>query len=329
MNVVTANENKQMIDRLNIEIMMRIDGAYTIRELLSKFVNLYFNKMIIDITSIKDYTDINVMKDLAKAVDPNRVIILLNDNPIVSSPVYMSSLVKSGFYNITNNYEGIMYLYNNPNTYENVQHLVLNDSQAAASMQQFQPAQPEEPKATPGGFKKTGNRLIVGLANLTQHAGATSLTNMMVRQLKSHGIVAYGIEMFRNDLLFYHLPNDLVSCMNRNDLEREIQKRPDAQAIIIDLNEFGEADRYCDIVIYLLEPSYIKLTKMIKKDRNAFAAHVNDKIVLNMSFVNGNEVSDFEKETGLKVYFNVPPVNDRNQDIDEVNKLLQKLGFRI
>lgn len=329
MNVVTANENKQMIDRLNIEIMMRIDGQYSIRELLSKFVNLYFNKMIIDITSIKNYTDIHVLNELAKAVDPNRVILLLNDNPIVSSPAFMSSLVKSGFYNITNNFEGVMYLYNNPNTYQNVQHLVLNDSQEKASLQQFQPNREEEEKATAGGFKKSNNRLIVGLANMTQHAGASSLTNMMVRQLKSHGIVAYGIEMFRNDLLFYHLPNDLVSCMNRNDLEREIQKRPDAQAIIIDLNEFGEADRYCDTVLYLLEPSYIKLTKMIKKDRNAFAAHKNDKIVLNMSFVNAGEVSDFETETGLKVYFNIPPVNDRNQDIDDVNKLLRKLGFRI
>ncbi len=328
MNVVTANENKQMIDRLNIEVMMRIDGAFSVRELLSKFVNLYFNKMIIDITSIKNYQDIHTMQELAKAVDPNRVIILLNDNPVVSSPVYMSSLVKAGFYNFSNNFEGIMYLYNNPNSYNNVQHLVLNDSQMAASNQQFQPYQ-EEVKATPGGFKKTNNRMILGLANLTQHAGATSLTNMMVRQLKSHGIVAYGIEMFRNDLLFYHLPNDLMSCMNRNDLEREIQKRPDAQAIIIDLNEFGEAEKYCDMVLYLLEPSFIKLTKMIKKDRNAFAAHRNDRIVLNMSFVNANEVSNFEKETGLKVYFNIPPVNDRNQDIDEVNNLLKKVGFRI
>jgi len=328
MNVVIANENKQMIDRLNIEVMMRIDGSYTIRDLLSRFVNLYFNKMILDITSIKNYQDINTMRELSRAVDPNRVIILLNDNPVVSSPVYMSDLVKSGFYNFSNNFEGIMYLYNNPNSYNNVQHLVLNDSQTAASNQQFQPYQ-EQNQATTGGFRKTNNRMIIGLSNLTHHAGATSLTNMMVRQLKSHGIVAYGIEMFRNDLLFYHLPNDLMSCMNRNDLEREIQKRPDAQAIIIDLNEFGEADKYCDIVLYLLEPSFIKLTKMVKKDRNAFVAHKDDKIVLNMSFVNANEVSNFEKETGLKVYFNIPPVNDRNQDIDEVNNLLKKVGFRI
>ena len=68
---------------------------------------------------------------------------------------------------------------------------------------------------------------------------------------------------------------------------------------------------------------------MIKKDRNAFVAHKGDKVVLNMSFVNANEVSNFENETGLKVYFNIPPVNDRNQDIDEVNNLLKKVGFRI
>ena len=46
MNVVTANENKSIIDRLDIDIIKRIDGQFELKELLSKFVNLYFNKMM-------------------------------------------------------------------------------------------------------------------------------------------------------------------------------------------------------------------------------------------------------------------------------------------
>ncbi len=53
MNVVIANENKNIIDRLSIDIIKRIDGEYEVRELMGKLVNLYFNKMIIDITAIK------------------------------------------------------------------------------------------------------------------------------------------------------------------------------------------------------------------------------------------------------------------------------------
>ena len=99
MNVVTANENKSIIDRLDIDIIKRIDGEFELRELLSKFVNLYFNKMIIDITSIKDYRNMETINALAKAVEPSRVILLLNDDTTVNSAAYMSNLVSQGFYN--------------------------------------------------------------------------------------------------------------------------------------------------------------------------------------------------------------------------------------
>ena len=85
MNVVTSNENKAIIDRLEIDIIKRIDGQFDLTELLSKFVNLYFNKMIIDITSIKDYENPQTIATLAQSVDPSRVILLLNNNPVVNS----------------------------------------------------------------------------------------------------------------------------------------------------------------------------------------------------------------------------------------------------
>ena len=116
--------------------------------------------------------------------------------------------------------------------------------------------------------------------------------------------------------------------MNKNDLERKLKESPNAEVVIIDLNEFGEADRFCDDVLYLVEPSYVKLTRLLKKNKNAFLERKGDKIVLNMSFVNDDEVADFEYETKSKVYFNLPPLNDRNKNLDEINALLRKLGLK-
>ncbi len=318
MNVVTANENKNIIDRLDIDIIKRIDGEYELKELLSKFVNLYFNKMIIDITSIKDYRNTEVIKELAKVVDPNRVILLLNNDPVVNSQVYISNLISCGFYNFSRNFEGIKFLYNTPNTYESVKHLVMSeeDYNQAVTSQSYEPADI-------GG----SSRKIIGLANLTNHAGASTLVNMLVRQLNSAGIPAKGIEMFRQDLIFYRDPN-LSSCMNKNDLEMRLKEVGEV-AVIIDLNDFGEADKYCDEILYLVEPSYIKLTKLLRKNQNAFSEKKSEKIVLNMSFVNEHEIADFEYETKIKVFYNLPPLNDRNKNIPEINDLLRKLGFKI
>ena len=320
MNVVTSNQCKDIIDRLDIDIIKRIDGQFELRELLSKFVNLYFNKMIIDITSIANYSDIETIKQLSEAVDPNRVILLLSADPVVNSSVYMSKLVEFGFYNFTRNFEGIKFLYSTPNTLDNVKHLILSEEQIRSQMATI--AQQNEP------IVENSGRKIIGLQNLTMHAGSTSLVNMMVRQLNDGGYTAIGLEMFKQDLMFYHDSN-LSACMNKMDLENKLRLYSDVSAIIIDLNEFGEANKYCDEILYLIEPSYIKLTKLLKKNRNAFLEHKSDKIVLNMSFVNDQEIPDFEYETKLKIFDNLPPMNDRNRDLEQVNELLGRLGFRI
>ena len=322
MNIVTANENKSIIDRLDIDIIKRIDGQYELRELLSKFVNLYFNKMIIDITSIANYQDIEVIKQLGKALDPSRIILLLNNDPVVNSSLYMSNLIGAGFYNFTRNFEGIKFLYSNPNSYENVKHLVLSEEDTKRETVLA------EERAKAMEYHEEGVHHIIGLANLTTHAGATSLTNMMVPQLNSAGIKAIGIEMFRQDLIFYHDAN-LMSCMNKSDLERTLKEHADANAIIIDLNDFGSAEDYCDSILYLVEPSYVKLTKLLKKDKNTFIERKDEKIVLNLSFVNDQEVPDFEYETKCKVFANLPPMNDRDHNLNEINELLQRLGFNI
>jgi len=345
MNVVTSNENKAIIDRLEIDIIKRIDGQFDLNELLSKFVNLYFNKMIIDITSIKNYENPQVIASLAQSVDPSRVIVLLNNNPVVNSNEYLANLINNGFYNFTRNFEGINFLYNNPNTFENVQHLITDNSNVSPSNNAteesvnnqstnetnsnvVQASNPEVGVNEQGEHKIFSNRMIIGLQNVTNHAGSSTLVRMMVRQLNNHGIKAYGIEMFRQDLMYYRDPN-IFACMNRNDIERELRKMEDGNAVIFDLNDFGEAEKYCDKVMYLIEPSFIKLTKCLKKNANALVELKDKNVVLNMSFVNNQELPEFEYETKLTVFDNIPPLNDRNENSIEVNNFLRKLGYNI
>jgi hypothetical protein len=128
--------------------------------------------------------------------------------------------------------------------------------------------------------------------------------------------------------MYYRDPH-LVACMNRNDIERELRKMEDANAVIFDLNDFGEADKYCDKVMYLIEPSYIRLTKALKKNANTLVELKDANVVLNMSFVNNQELPDFEYETKLTVFDNIPPLNDRNENSIEINNFLRKLGYNI
>ncbi len=318
MNVVTANENKNIIDRLDFDIIKRIDGEYELTDLMSKLTNLYYNKIVIDITSIKDYRNMNLFNELKKYVDPNKVIILLNSDSIVNSREYISNMIKAGFYNFSRNFEGIKFLYGTPNDYEKVKHFIQEDIDIIPmEIEEI----PEEPSLAFTGKK------IIGLVDLTDHAGASTLTNMMVRQLNNNGYKAYGIEMFRQDLIYYR-SDSLFSCMNKNDLDIKLRSLNDAEAIIIDLNEFGEKEKYCDDILYLVEPSYIRLTKLLRKNKNAFLDHKNDKIVLNISFVTEYDKSDFEYELKCKVFDNIPPINDRNKNSGEINDLLYKLGFK-
>ena len=335
MNVIVVNENKKIMDQLDVDIIKKIDGQFEVSELLSKFVNLYFEKLIIDVTAIKDYTNLDVMASFAKSVDTNRVILLLNDIPEVNSNSYLANLVHNGIYNFSRNVEGVKFLYNTPNSYDNVKYLLETNKQIGGTNNQ---ADSSTGAVAPGVVSLVGagttygvgvsGKNIIGLSNLTVHAGASTLTNMMVRQLNNHGIPAKGIEMSRQDLIYYR-NDDLVSCMTRIDLERSLRDFKDIPAIIIDLNEFPEASKFCNEILYLVEPSFIRLTKCIKRNKNVFVEKKQDKIVLNMSFVSEDEVYDFEIETGVKVFENIPPINDRDTDSPEINRLLSKLGFNM
>ncbi len=328
MNVIVVNENKMILDQLDVDVIKKIEGQFDVSELLSKFVNLYFDKLIIDVTSIRDYTNLQVMEKFAHDVDASRVILLLNDTPIVNSNEYLANLVKNGIYNFSRNLEGIKFLYNTPNSLSNVEY-ILNQPKDSVGFSTGTTGATYLNNDNKSSLNlQIAGKKIIGLSNMTMHAGASTLTNMMVRQLNAAGIPAIGVEINRQDLIYYR-SDKLFSCMSRIELERVLKDNSDAAGVIIDLNDFPEADKYCNTIVYLVEPSFIRLTKCIRRNKNAFVERKNDKVVLNMSFVSDDEVYDFEIETGVKVFDNIPPINDRDTNAGEINDFLRKLGFNI
>ena len=95
----------------------------------------------------------------------------------------------------------------------------------------------------------------------------------------------------------------------------------------IDLNEFEDKNNICTDIIYLLEPGIIRISKFIK-NINKYKDKLNDiKIVLNRSALKDEEINYFEKETDLKVYYNLNNFDDKKDRLLSIDKLLIKLGF--
>ena len=55
MNVMVVNKYKELLMGLNIEVMKSMEGVFNVDEIIDTFTNFYYDKMILDITAIKDY----------------------------------------------------------------------------------------------------------------------------------------------------------------------------------------------------------------------------------------------------------------------------------
>ena len=93
MNVIVANKYQSMLEGLDIEIIKSMYGQYDADELVKTFKNFFFQRMILDITAVKDYHDIKNIQKLSIALDMDKIILLLDDSPESSSPEYLSKLI--------------------------------------------------------------------------------------------------------------------------------------------------------------------------------------------------------------------------------------------
>lgn len=306
MNVIISNQASDALSSLNIDVLKKIRGTYTAAEIVSMFENFFYEKMIVDVTAIKDYTNVENIQNLAISLDANKLIVLLDGSMDTSSPEYISSLISMGIYNFTKNIEGVAYLISHPNSYKDV-----------ASMHHISAPRTNMTGALTGGVK------VVGVKNITEHAGSTSFIYLLKNQLSNNYRVA-AIEVDKRDFAFYNDKN-MISTTNA-ELGKELLKLSGvADIVLIDLNGCNQ-EKACSEILYLLEPSTIKVNKLVVKNRGILKELNGKKIILNKSLLSPKDISEFEMEAGIKTYYSIPPVNDRLPSV-AIDKLLMKLGF--
>lgn len=305
MNVIIANKYQTMLQSLNIDVIKVLTGEFEVDDIISSFQNFYFQRMIIDVTAIKNYRDIRVIQKLSISLDMEKVILLLDDSPETNSSEYLSQLISMGIYNFTKNIDGVLYLYNNPNSYRDVAHIHQIENESKGSV-------------------ASGDTRIIGIKGVTKESGATTLTYLMKNELENYYSVA-AIEVDKRDFMFLRGKN-LISSTSV-EIGNTVAKYSDCEVILIDVNTSSAALELCHDVIYLIEPSIIKLNRVMMINAKSFKDLASKNLVLNKSLLNNKDVMDFEYESRLKVMFNMPPLNDRDKNIPEVNELLKKMGF--
>ncbi len=330
MNVIVSNKYAAMLSNLNIDLIKSIQGEFEVDELVAQFDNFFFNKMILDITAIKGYQNIETIQRLSFGMDMSKVILLLDDSEVVNSRQYLSELVSMGIYNFTKNIDGIAYLVDNPNSYKDVAsfHMIGNNV-----------AEEEEAPPSGGGKKPIKERTfinesvdtpvisgtrVIGFKDLTDHAGATTLIYMLKKQLEEHYSVM-GVELDKKDFLFFN-DQELKSISSKEFKQVVDNPMNNYNAILVDVNDSNEIENIGEM-IYIIEPSTLMLNKMIRRDRNILDKIKGRKVILNKSLLEPNDIKDFEYEARCSVFENIPPLDDKKDKHRVLDEFLNKLGF--
>lgn len=317
MNVIISNKYASVLQTLNIDVIKTLNGEFEVDEIISNFQNFYFQRMILDITSIKDYKDIKTLQKLSISLDMDKVILFLDDVPESSSNEYLSKLISMGIYNFTKNVEGIMYLYNNPNSYRDVAHIHQLDNSLNNPVSSV-------PNVIVNTIVEQHQLKIIGFKNVTEDAGSTTLIYMLKKQLEKNYKVAC-LEADSRDFMYFN-DKALVSTTN-DEVNTVINKYHDYDVVLVDINKSQAAENVCNSIFYLIEPSTIKLNKLMLSNSKILDILKNKNVILNKSVLSSKDVLDFEYESRLKVFFNIPPLDEREKNIAILDKFLLKLGF--
>ena len=314
MDAVICNKYVDIFNNLDIEVSKKLEGEYTVEEIISTFDNFFFNKMFLDITSIKDYKDLTNLQKLSMGIDMDKVILYLDGDDIISnSSMFLSKLVSMGIYNFTKDKNSLMYLYNNPNSYRDVAYLQnVEEKEEDNNVSNDEVSQDLSSK-----------KIILGVKNVTNSAGSTTLVYLFKKILSEYYSVM-GLEIDKNEFIYFN-DKDLIS-VKEEEFDDTINKYSSIQFFVVDLGKSNK-EHLCNEVLYLVEPSTIKLNKLMLINPNVFKELSDKKIVLNKSLLNDSDIASFEVEADVKVYYNICPLNDKEDCSSILLPLLEKLGY--
>ena len=216
MNVIVSNKQSDVLFNLDLDVIKNVTGEYTANEIVEMFKNLFFDKLILDVTALKNYEDSNSYTFFKDNFDLNKIILFLPQDSTVCSPSFLSNFVKLGIYNFTTNVNGIKFLINKSNTYENVASLlqysntgatIVNENVNTKNKDIISNDKKHDVEQKKVKVVKSANKQlkIIGFINATVHAGSTSLIYMLQKELQKvygkSGVVA--IEVNRHDFQYF------------------------------------------------------------------------------------------------------------------------------
>ena len=317
MNVIIANEQQNQLANLDVDIIKSITGLYDAFEIVEMFKNFFFSKMILDVTALKNYKDIKTYEILANGLDPDKIIFLLPEGSELCTPNFLSHIISLKIYNFTTNLNGVNFLLKKTNTLKDVEHIVKMASVKTSS----------ETGAVVANVSTNTRRgvTVLGVKNVTDSAGATTFIYLLKKELSltygQNNVVA--IEIDKNDFSLFNDKN--MFSIRQTDVKNTIAKYANASIILVDLNNCTDSS-FCADVLFLIEPSTIKLNRLVRRNRAVFSKLVGKKVILNQSLLLNNDVFDFESEAGIKVFYNMPPLDERKRN-SIIRDFLSKLGF--
>ena len=322
MNVIVSNLNKDKFANLNVDIIKSISGEFSSEEIVQIFSNFFFNRMFLDITSIKDYNNISNIQKLSVGFDVSKIILYIGDEAFVNTSSYISKLISLGIYNFARNETELMYLYNNPNQYKDVAHLqTLTEEVVNVSVGNENVDIPSEKEIISSNVPR-----IIGFKDFTSHAGATSLIYMLHKQL-SKNYDTISIEVTRKDFVFFNDSNMISTTIDK--LKDVLSSYDKANVILIDLNDVSnsEASSICTDLIFLIEPSTLAINKIAAVGLDSFSKLNDFKVVLNDCLLDEKDIKIFANETNIRVFYSLPPMNDREDNSNILLPFLEKLGL--
>lgn len=316
MDVVIGNTYIDVFSSLNIDVSKKLEGEYNVDEILSNFNNFFFNRMFLDITAIKDYKNLYNLQKLSMGINMDKVIILLDGKDTISdSKQFLSKLVSMGIYNFTKDVNALMYLYKNPNGYRDVAYYQNIDKEDAnIELSNSNVTQ---------DLHINNDRIILGIKNVTDEAGSTTLVYLLMKILSDY-YNTMAIEVDRGELIYFNDKNTLT--VKENDLDGVFDKYKNINFFIVDLGKCKK-EYLCTDVLYLIEPSTIKLNKLMVINPNIFKELNGKKIILNKSLLSDIDIANFEVEADVKFYYEIEPLNDKEDCSSMLLPLLEKLGY--
>lgn len=338
MNVIVANKYQMLLENLGIDIIKEINGVFDVDEIINTFNNFFYQRMILDITAINDYKNISNLQKLSISLNMEKVILLLDGTDDTCNPGFISQLISMGIYNFAKDLDGIQYLYNNPNSYRDVAQYHQLQNMAVQQQQQQQLIQQQQSVTVtpinqvnsiivnPTPIQMDNTIKIIGFKNVTKHAGASTLVYAL-KNILSRNYKTVGIEVDKMEFAYFR-DNTMVSTTSPN-FRGELTKYSNCDVVLVDLNDSVTAEGLCQLVIYLVEPTTIKINKLITLNPSSLRSLKDKKVVLNQSLLDNRALSEFEYEAKIKAFYNMPPINERDKNNQYVIDFLRKLGFTI